>query len=447
MRKPLANCVNMRKTTNKEKTLKPRIDFERGVPETLFKRAGGHCSVPRCKTPAMGPFYDASGAVNMGMACHIFSAAENGPRGRSGKDVKFISSAENGLWCCAYHGNLIDKGKGKDYPAEMLFAWKKLAEARVTKRLNDVPSPLGWVDTIEFTHFARRPRLPKLTLSRNTLLAGGNGAGKSVLLEAAASISNSSAGERFAGAKVRASDDLWEPALFRAELVYSTVDHVDKKITVEIRDDILSRTEGTMPCLLAPGDIEVILVSDLILHRKNGEDDVDFFLRTLHIDKTAFLGLAKLGVKSIMPGEITFREAVEWDDDGNSIPIEKSNGDPYVELLIRRDGRERPASFAGLSGSEKVRLIVDMYISKAREVCKQRLTLLLIDDFVANLDDSNFANLLTKLSQEDFQSVVVLPSAREAHIATQTETGLVLKDLDYLRSWRIYTVDAFPFGK
>lgn len=87
---------------------KKRIDFARGIPDILFKRAGGHCSVPRCKIPTMGPFNDDIGAVNMGIACHIFSAAENGPRGRGGKDADFIRSAENGIWCCAAHAALID---------------------------------------------------------------------------------------------------------------------------------------------------------------------------------------------------------------------------------------------------------------------------------------------------------------------------------------------------
>lgn len=132
---------------------KKRLDFNKGVPDILYKQAGGRCSVPRCNNPTMGPYYDHEGAVNMGVACHIYSASENGPRGWGGKDPEFIKSEKNGIWCCQYHATLIDKKKGKDYPANVLFAWKKLAEARTLKNMNDTPSPLGWVESIEFTEF------------------------------------------------------------------------------------------------------------------------------------------------------------------------------------------------------------------------------------------------------------------------------------------------------
>lgn len=61
----------------------------------------------------MGPYYESDGAVNMGTACHIYSAAAEGPRGQGGKDKAFLESEANGIWCCAYHGTLIDKKKAK----------------------------------------------------------------------------------------------------------------------------------------------------------------------------------------------------------------------------------------------------------------------------------------------------------------------------------------------
>ena len=74
----------------------------------------------------------------MGVACHIYSASENGPRGQGNKNSEFLGSEENGIWCCQYHANLIDKNNGVDYPVSTLFMWKKLAEARVLKEMNEV---------------------------------------------------------------------------------------------------------------------------------------------------------------------------------------------------------------------------------------------------------------------------------------------------------------------
>ena len=97
------------------KPITKRINFKSNVPDILYRQAGGRCSTPRCKNPTMGPYYDGDGAVNQGVACHIYSASEDGPRGWGDKDENFISSADNGIWCCQYHASLIDKNKGIIY--------------------------------------------------------------------------------------------------------------------------------------------------------------------------------------------------------------------------------------------------------------------------------------------------------------------------------------------
>jgi recombinational DNA repair ATPase RecF len=91
--------------------------------------------------------------------------------------------------------------------------------------------------------------------------------------------------------------------------------------------------------------------------------------------------------------------------------------------------------YEALSGGEKDLLIIDLLISKAREICKERLTLLLIDDLAYNLDQSNFEILLRALAKEDFQSIVSLPPAKEREIITYKENNPSLNDLDYLREW------------
>jgi len=42
----------------------------------------------------MGPYFESERAVNMGVACHIYAASEDGPRGWGEKDEEFISSAD-----------------------------------------------------------------------------------------------------------------------------------------------------------------------------------------------------------------------------------------------------------------------------------------------------------------------------------------------------------------
>ena len=424
--------------TNSKKSESGRIEFDRGVPEILFKRANGKCSVPRCKKPTMGPFSESDGAVNMGIACHIYSAAENGPRGRGGKDGAFISSEQNGIWCCSYHANLIDKNKGNDYPATVLFAWKALVEARALKQMNDTPSPLGWVESIEFLTFPVKNTLPKAILSRRTLVWGRNGSGKTSLLEVAASITKSKYAERFSSTKRMSENGKHEHLTFSSRIIYSTVDSFSKEIDIEITGDNITRHENQVTCLLPPGDIEVVYCSQDDLQKIEDEDDIDFMMRVLNVDKVTLFALAQIGTKSLIPGEIKFQRAMDYIDDGDVLhPLSKDNGQPYYELAFKKEKEESFIPVECLSGTEKDRLILDFLITKAREVCKQRLTLLLIENLSILFDSDNFKSLLINLEKEDFQVVITLPPSREKELLNFTLQTPQLKPLDYLETWRL----------
>lgn len=415
-----------------------RINFKSGVPEILYRKAGGRCSVPRCKNPTMGPFYEKDGAVNMGVACHIHSAAANGPRGYGGKDANFLSSEENGIWCCQYHASLVDKANGNDYPATVLFAWKALAEARVLKQMNDRPSPLGWIESIEFLEFPRPGMLPKISLSRYTLLGGKNGSGKTSLMEAVASVSQARYATRFSSARKRDSKGENESLVTHAKVIYSTVDSLSKELDLRIAGMEITRIEGGLSCLLPPGDLEVIYCSSSDARRLESEDDIDFMMRVLNVDWSALFALAKIGVSVIMPGEIDFRPSrVYSDEDDSSQPKFKENGKPFYEMLFKKRSGDFFVSFSGLSGSEQDRLILDFLILKTREVSKQRLTLLVVEDFALSLDAANFEKLLRCLAAEDFQVLVILPPAREKDILDVNNGERALQSLEYLVPWRL----------
>ncbi|MBZ9567512.1 hypothetical protein [Modicisalibacter tunisiensis] len=389
----------------------------------------------------MGPYYEKDGVVNMGVACHIYSASKNGPRGQGGKSEEFISSEKNGIWCCQYHGALIDKNKGGDYPAEVLFAWKELAEARVRKQMNDSPSPLGWVESIELTSFPILSPLPKINLYRNTLMWGKHGSGKTSLLEIAASVTNSCFAERFVNTKRLSECGESCPATISGKVVYSTVDNFDKEIFVEVKGPVISRCDGSRTYLLPPGDLEIIYCSFSNARKQEGEDDVDFFMRALGVDRSALYSLCDIGTKTIIPGDIRLSVSYAYDDENDKEYIErKSDGEPCYNIEIKVEGREFYVTYNGLSGSEKGRLIIDLMITKAREICKERLTLLLIEEVSYNFDESNFERLLVSLSKEDFQSVVLVPPARENEILDNSAELPSLRDKEYLRKWSLAVV-------
>lgn len=364
----------------------------------------------------------------MGKACHIYSAAPGGPRGRGGKDENFIRSAANGLWCCAYHSDLIDKDKGDGYSAATLFAWKKLAEARIKKLMDHAPSPLGWVESIGFDEFFGRVNPPKIKLSRNTLLWGENASGKTVLLELAATVTNSRYGWRFVEQVVSNLGSNTEPSV-QGKVCYSTVDMPDKVLQLVVRGDEIAREENGMVCLLPPGDIEILHLQEKDLDfYKRDVDHVRMLMRALNVDKSALLALMRISDKPLLPGCSRLCFSGKYDEQDNAI----------YELEFKIQGRDFYVPFYRLGGSEKVCMIIDLLIIKAREVAKQRLTLLLIDSAISNFDGANFQKLLIALTKENFQSIVVVSTVVEEDILERdSQGGMKLVQLDYLEPWRL----------
>ncbi len=423
-----------------------RIDFSPSTKLEIFKRVNGRCSFPRCTNVTVGPFLGFDGAINMGVACHIYSAAEDGPRGRGGQTDAFIGSEKNGIWCCSAHASLIDKKKGNEFPSTVLFAWKELAEARIRKLLDDVPSPLGWVDAIEFSEYENLINPPRITLSRNTLIFGRNCSGKTSLMEAAASVSNSIYAENFCGTY---KDGAY--LKYKVQIKYSTVDTLNKTLELEMSNGSLVRREGKTPYLLPPGDLEVILCSERETRRRAHEDDVDFLMRYLNIDKAALFYLAEMGGGELLPGDIKFEQAVDrkYDEFDEEIltDICKPDGEPYMNLLFRSCGGQYWVSLARLATSEYGLLLVSFAVTKARETCKQKLTLFLVDGLIYNFDSYNFEKLLGVLSKSDFQSALVLPPYQESNILDKDEGVVALKELDYLVQWQLRVLERSEWGE
>lgn len=371
----------------------------------------------------------------MGVACHIYSASENGPRGWGNKDADFISSEKNGLWCCQYHASLIDKIKGKDYSVGTLFAWKELAEARTRKQMNDIPSPLGWVESIAIETFFDDAIKPKIDLSRWSLLWGPHGVGKTALLEFAASVSNSKYADRFSN-----ESDIVCEALVR----YSTVDAFDKKLSLKIIEGNLRRIENNNDCLLSPGDLQIIYCDTNDILPDLHEDHIDLMQRILNVDKTALMSLCSIGTKTLMAGEIKFEQGVElieneWSDDYDEKPKLKLNQEPFFELHFKSK-KSRLDSFVPyhrLATSERAMLILDLQITMAREIAKQCLTLLIIEDLAINFDQYNFERLLEALVTESFQTIVSLPPRLEECVIDKSNKDFTLQEHDYLSSWRL----------
>ena len=106
-----------------------RIEFPQRVKKLVAERSGFRCSFPRCDKPTIGPAESAGDSVSTGVACHIYSAAEGGPRGQGNLSPDQLAGIGNALWLCANHARIMDVKRGKDYPPDRLLGFKKAHEA------------------------------------------------------------------------------------------------------------------------------------------------------------------------------------------------------------------------------------------------------------------------------------------------------------------------------
>jgi len=91
----------------------------------LFGRSGNLCAFPGCLNPVIAPETEQSDAAVVGHICHIYAAADDGPRGRPGMTEEERDAAENLILLCGHHHQIVDK-QYQDYPADKLKTWKAI---------------------------------------------------------------------------------------------------------------------------------------------------------------------------------------------------------------------------------------------------------------------------------------------------------------------------------
>ena len=98
----------------------------------LFGSCGNQCAEPSCTNEIIVVGTAHSDAAVIGQICHIYAAADNGPRGKRGMTEKERNAPSNLILLCGHHHPIVDK-QWETYPAEMLVAWKKAHEAKYQK--------------------------------------------------------------------------------------------------------------------------------------------------------------------------------------------------------------------------------------------------------------------------------------------------------------------------
>ncbi|HXJ01397.1 MAG TPA: hypothetical protein VNH44_09240 [Micropepsaceae bacterium] len=108
----------------------------RSYSDTSLKKLWGlsrnECAFPGCPHELIAAETPVSDEAIVGYICHIYAAADNGPRGKPGLTGKERNAFSNLILMCGYHHPLVDK-QHETYSASDLFRWKKDHEAKAKK--------------------------------------------------------------------------------------------------------------------------------------------------------------------------------------------------------------------------------------------------------------------------------------------------------------------------
>ena len=184
-----------------------RQEFSQSTKTLLAQRVGYHCSNPACGVATIGPSNAPNKREYVGVAAHIYSASiDTGPRAKPDLEEHERRSITNGIHLCHKCSTIIDKNNGIGYSLEILFNWKRSAEAAAHERVYQ-NRPYNKFTEVDFSNLEQQYAtaltctglneknviscpsdqnvvlevLNKLNLGNKCILTGSSGSGKSLL--------------------------------------------------------------------------------------------------------------------------------------------------------------------------------------------------------------------------------------------------------------------------
>lgn len=388
-------------------------DFSVKTRQIVAGRAGYRCSIPGCDRVTIGPDVQPSGIANTGKAAHIFSASSNGPRGCGGLTPEQLKSANNALWLCAEHAELVDKNRGERYPSSLLQTYKGLREAKAAREQGGLHAQMCWFQQLVVRSSPLFVPHAKLQFGTVTLITGAN-LGKSALCDWLAGFGDPTALWR------------WLPKGHgHSELHLEVLCHMPEQQVVRMmltRKGELKFSVNERESPIQPLPLKFVFIrEEKLLTRSADIDDVGLICEQLNVDPVT------------LPNLFPFVENYGFGWARNLRLIEeKDEEDDSSRLVIVADIRgTRPGlPFRALSHSEQTCLLIELAVALARFSAQYIPTMLLLDGGMHRLGPELFNELADKLSSplHLFQTVIVVPN-RPEHIANLRWTGWEIVNL------------------
>lgn len=126
-------------TENKVKEYK----FSSTVETRIADFVNSHCSCPECYEPTKAPVLNKPGElIVLGRACLIYGPEKDAPRYNPDIVINHYG-AENGIWLCSKHADMVNGQGSADYSAEALLSWRHIHHTLVYARVTGIKQVIG----------------------------------------------------------------------------------------------------------------------------------------------------------------------------------------------------------------------------------------------------------------------------------------------------------------
>lgn len=348
--------------------------------DLLAKRAGFRCSFPDCRKLTVGPGAGVHEVSLSGVASHIYSAADHGPRGREGLRPEEIRASTNGIWLCHNHGRLVDNNRGDRYPANLLISYRALHEAWTARQHGDATANFGWIQELTVHESPVVRNGSRMRLGHVNVIDGSNDTGKSALCEWLAGSCDPVHLHRWLKNPVTTP--------LRISVVYYSSD-AEHRVDISTALNSVEYILNSQSVPFNPVPFRSVLMN-APSWREDDESSLSYLARHIGEDIVVAKNLLEL-VPELGSGVF---ERVEVDGE-SGVVYAQSEGKNIFEFRV-------------VSGGMQMRLAVDMALVKARVLARYYPTVLILDRGMGAIDRYGWEHYVEYLtSLQELQTIIV----------------------------------------
>lgn len=381
-----------------------RSDFGDGTRHVIAARAGFRCSYPGCGKLTIGPAKSPGDFEDTGIACHIYAAAKNGPRGQGDLTDQALRAASNGIWMCGDHGNMIDKKRGVRFPIQMLLGWKALHEYRISYEHSGDKAPFGFIRSLTLTHSPLFKENTEIDFAKTTFLIGLNATGKTAICEWLTALNTSRNIWRWLKSGFVEYDIMFDAPIEQ----HLRVEVKNNALALKLDQIAVNRNHARASTVYLPG---------------HGELSISCDLKRV----SSLFGIEEISLRSLMPlvsgffvKGMFFAERLDESEKG------------FYDLhCVLTNGSVR--TYNQLSSGEQGRVLLDIAMAQASQAAQFGATLLIAEIESLGIDWGAVAPYLTYFASVDckYQTIV---------------TACELYPTIQMLGWQIYTLKKGTAG-